>query len=167
MKRTLRAFRALVLLCLCVALPLCAEAPTDPMLVGAVLDPSGAAIPHATIRLHNASGDHSAIADDAGRFSLIAPAATYSITVDSPGFRTYARDAFVVAPAHNPALNITLEIATDTVEVSVSGNDGLSTDAAGNKPADLLPKGSKRPKNVKKTLNQDQAIAAAKGMRRA
>jgi hypothetical protein len=135
MQPTLRRLRALLLLCSCAALPLCAEAPTDPVLSGAVLDPSGAAIPHATIHLHSATADRTATADDTGHFTLTAPPATYSVTVDSPGFRTFSRDAVVVSPARNATLNITLQIATDTEEVSVSGNDGLNTDAANNKSA--------------------------------
>ena len=135
MQPTLRYVRALLLLCVCAVLPLRAEAPADPTLSGAVLDPSGAAIPHATIHLHSATADRTATADDSGHFTLTLPPATYSVTADSPGFRTYNRDAFVVGAAHNAALNITLQIATDTEEVSVSSNDGLSTDASENKTA--------------------------------
>lgn len=42
------------------------------------------------------------------------------------------------------------------------GADPEATDAQGNKPADLLPAGSRRPKNSKATLDTVQAAAQAK-----
>lgn len=41
------------------------------------------------------------------------------------------------------------------------GADVDATDAVGNKPADMLPAGARRPKNIRSTLNTQQAAAQA------
>ena len=147
MKHTQRILRVFSFLCLGVAANLHAQSVTDDepqaliqsaapntsaTISGAVLDPSGAAIPHAAIHLLTPGNDRNATSDAAGRFSLALPAGTYQLVVEAPGFRIYTRPSLVIG-AHNAALNITLEIATDTEEVNVGDDNGLSTDAASSK----------------------------------
>ena len=87
--RHLRALRAVMLVCLCVSLRLTAQTTAATTvavttLSGAVLDPSGAAIPKATLHLHSAGLDRDATSDGTGHFSVGVPPATYDLTVLSP-----------------------------------------------------------------------------------
>jgi hypothetical protein len=139
MKYMMRVLRAVPLLCVCAlawtAAPAHSQAAATVTINGAVLDPSGASIPHATLHLHSARLDRDATADDSGHFTVTVPPATYDVKVEATGFRNYARTAMVIAPGRTAPLTITLEIATDTEQVEVTGDAELSTDASANKTA--------------------------------
>jgi len=136
----MRVLRAVPLLCLCALAwtpaTAHAQAPAAAVTInGAVLDPSGASIPHATLHLHSGKVDRDATADDSGHFTVTVPPATYDVKVEASGFRNYARTAMVIAPGRNASLTITLEIATDTEQVEVTSEQESSTDASANKTA--------------------------------
>ena len=138
--RPLRAVRAVLMVCFCVALRLSAQTSVGSTvaattLSGLVLDPSGAAIPNAALHLHSASTDRDATSDGAGHFAVSVPAATYDLTVFADGFRPLTRSGVNVVSGRNTALNVTLKIATDSEEVDVSVDSVLSTDQASNKSA--------------------------------
>jgi Carboxypeptidase regulatory-like domain/TonB dependent receptor len=130
-KRILRAF---ALLCLFAARLLPAQSSAAATLAGTVLDPSGAAIPHATVHLHNDAADVTATADDVGHFVLRIPPGTYDLSADASGFRTYTRSA-VSIQQHNQPLNLTLEIEVATEEVDVPSHPALSTESSANRDA--------------------------------
>lgn len=135
MKHLLRAWRAYLILCLTLASPLAAQTSTPATLAGSVLDPSGAAIPGATVHLHRKSGDLETTTDALGHYTLALPPGNYELTANAKGFRTLTRPALTVPTSHNAAFNITLEIATASEEINVSGDAGASTDADSNKSA--------------------------------
>src|SRR5471032_2223689 len=131
-KRMRRWMRAVAVVCLSAAASL-AQTPAV-TLTGVVVDPSGAAIPHAEIDLHSAAGDRHATADGIGRFSVALPPGDYDVTVSVQGFRTYTQQALTMG-ARNPPLSIKLEIAATEEQVDVSGSNSLSTDSSSNKNA--------------------------------
>jgi Carboxypeptidase regulatory-like domain/TonB-dependent Receptor Plug Domain len=96
---------------------------------GAVVDPSGAVVPNATVRVHNpVSGfDRSAMTDGAGKFSIPnIPFNPYHLTVEAQGFSSYSQDIDVrsIVPVN---LNFTLSIkgSSETVNVEAAGEDLL------------------------------------------
>jgi hypothetical protein len=101
---------------------------------GAVLDPDGAAIPHATLHLHSATVDRETNTDDSGRFTLRAPTASYQLIVSADGFRTVLRNGVAVS-SQSAVLNVTLSVATEEEQVEVNSEAGLSTEGAANKSA--------------------------------
>src|SRR5215469_13275045 len=65
---------------------------------GTVVDPSGAAVPKATITVHNALTNYTqrAISGEDGSFRLInLPPNPYHLEVTAPGFEPYAQDVDV------------------------------------------------------------------------
>lgn len=139
MRVALRAFRIFGFVCLGAAwmvsrAHLCAQAPAEVTLSGAVLDPSGAFIPGATVTLHAEAADRSATSDKMGHFVLSAAPGRYVLVVSAEGFRTYTQQAFNVG-ARIPALKITLRVAAKDEQVNVDSDSGLSNDADANKSA--------------------------------
>src|SRR6266850_531437 len=81
------------------ALTLPAAAQTTAVLQGTVVDPSGAAVPSASVRIqHRANGTERGVVTDArGHFEIVALATgEYRIEVQAPGFQTQTVDPFVV-----------------------------------------------------------------------
>ena len=94
---------------------------------GTVLDPTGAAIPGATVTLTNnetgAKQTASTSSTGAYRFALLNPG-SYSVAVTASGFQS-AQQKAVVSVGQASTLNIKLELAsanTTVVEVSAGGN---------------------------------------------
>jgi len=132
-----RILRACLFVCLSVS-ALHAQSPATAggvAINGAVLDPSGAAIPGATLHLHSTNLDRETNTDETGHFVLSAPAATYQLIVSAQGFSTVLRQGFVVNATRNAPLNVTLKIATDAEQVEVNGDNSLSTEGSANKSA--------------------------------
>jgi len=118
MKGLLRARCALLFVCLWLA-PLflpgraVAQSAARVTLSGDVLDPTGAAIPGATVTLHRAGGDQTTTSDGVGHFMFSVPAGRYDLVISEAGFRTYTRFGMMVG-SRLPPLKATLEIATST-----------------------------------------------------
>jgi hypothetical protein len=115
-------------LCACIFLcprfvPANAQKPAaaEVLLSGAVLDPSSAAIPHATLHLHSNTLDRETRTDDTGRFTLSIPAGTYQMIVSAEGFRTIIREGVSVSN-RNAILNVTLTVATEEEQVEVNSD---------------------------------------------
>jgi protocatechuate 3,4-dioxygenase beta subunit len=108
-----------------------------------VTDPSGAAIPGASVTITGANGAiRTGATDVTGQLRLDALAAgTYAIRIASPNFIPFQRDALVVSAAAIQTLNVRLEIQGQTSKVTVSENVGLSVDPSQN-ASQLVLKGS-------------------------
>src|SRR5207248_2034775 len=90
---------------------------------GTIKDPSGAAIPGATITLTNtAQGLQTKTTTDAsGNYSLPSvPVATYDILFEAQGFRAEKRTGLVIDANAAIEQNMTLELAQRTEEVTVT-----------------------------------------------
>ena len=109
------------------------------LLSGVVLDPSGARLAHAPVRVCAATGDCAAAApivtDDLGRFSARLAAGLYNVSADSPGFATAAEEGVIVPANGSVQVTLRLPIAAAPERVDVAPDAWLSTDASNNKSA--------------------------------
>src|SRR5271170_7086990 len=91
---------------------------------GTVTDPSGASIPTVSIKMTNtAQGlELKAIADEHGDFIFPSvPVGTYDILFEAKGFRSEKRTSLVVDANANIEQNMTLQVAQQTQELTVTG----------------------------------------------
>jgi hypothetical protein len=101
---------------------------------GTVTDPTGAAIPSASVTLNNvsttASQKTSTNADGTYRFAFVAPG-TYTIEVSAKGFQSQQRPGLVVSAGQPTAVNLQLQVAgaSQTVDV-VEGASLVQTENA-------------------------------------
>ena len=95
---------------------------------GTVLDPSGAAIVGATVKVMNPSTgvELSATTTDAGvyRMPSLSPG-TYRISVASPGFRGAMRDNVVLAVAQTLTVDFKLDVGSASEQITVSSEAPL------------------------------------------
>jgi hypothetical protein len=101
---------------------------------GIVTDPSGAAVPNATVTLTNVSTNTSQKAttnSDGGFRFAFTPPGTYVVNVTAQGFQTQQRPGVSVAAGQPTAVNIQLAVAgaTQTVEV-IEAATALQTENA-------------------------------------
>jgi hypothetical protein len=81
---------------------------------GRVIDPSGAAVPHATVTIRKVG---TVTTDDGGRFSIPAPAGRYRLEVSAGAAFSTARQDITV-PGEPLTIQLTLAKVAETVEVS-------------------------------------------------
>ena len=119
----------------------------DQTLTGTVIDPSGAAVPLASVDLLNPQGQSVQHGNTGpqGRFSLGKPAAgIYILRVLAPGFQE-ADLPFTQAGSPHPPFAIRLRIATASSEVTVTGGQDvptLSTETSNNQNANSFSRSS-------------------------
>jgi hypothetical protein len=104
-------------------------------LTGSVADPSGALIANAKVTLTDTlkGFKYSATSDASGRYLFRSlPPSTYSLTVQSSGFKTGQIDSITLNLDQNVSQNVTLQVGTEqqTVEVSVAGAAQVQTEDA-------------------------------------
>jgi hypothetical protein len=101
---------------------------------GAVTDPSSAVIPGVTVQFVGGGTTRSAKSDGQGKYTITVPAGTYAVRADAKGFVTYTQQAVNVAAGQATALDISLQIAAEAQQVSVSDQAAgqLSVDASSN-----------------------------------
>jgi outer membrane receptor protein involved in Fe transport len=101
-----------------------AAAQTAGTILGVVKDPSGAAVPNATVSLTSEErGDvRSTMSGEDGefRFSAVDPG-HYNVKVESQGFKTSTMTGLTLDVAQQLVANVTLEVGTSTQEVTVTG----------------------------------------------
>jgi len=100
-------------------------------IVGTVTDPSGAAVPGATVTI---SSDHFAetvSTDDMGRYSAstLVPE-HYTVRIRANGFSTFERAGLVVSPGHETEADAPLSISKVYQEITVTDRDTESQKAA-------------------------------------
>ena len=124
----------LCLLCFVLTIPtlLQAQTATSAVVAGRVSDPTGAVIPGASIELRNIDTGVVAVreSDAAGRyvFANIVPGA-YTLTVQSPGFRTLTVSDVVVSVAKSYTYDLSMEVGdiAETIEVTSEATVELQT----------------------------------------
>lgn len=141
------AFHLWLLLLAAVALALClpdavfAQSLTTGGVVGTVTDPSGAAVPNATVTLKNqATGATQTVTSNATgayRFSLLNPG-TYNVSAAAPGFQG-GQQAFVVAVGQDNTVNLRLQVASSSQTVEVTAQGGVVQTDNGNVSATITP----------------------------
>ena len=91
--------------------------------VGTVLDPTGAVVPGATVKIHNpvSAFDRTTTTDGAGRFAFSnVPFNPYHLSVAAKGFGTYTQDIDVRSVVA-VSLNVSLKVISSSEEVTVQG----------------------------------------------
>jgi len=94
-------------------------------LSGTVIDPSGAPVQKASVKLKNRATqlERKAVTGEEGRFvfSLLPPGA-YSLEVEAPGFRPFRDDDVRIQVARTASIQVQLEVGTVTERLEVSGS---------------------------------------------
>ncbi len=79
-------------------------------IVGVVLDPNGARIASATVRIENADAQREAYTSDEGSFEVELPAGTYRITVEAQGFRKVEIVSFRARADRRESLEVRMKV---------------------------------------------------------
>jgi hypothetical protein len=110
---------------------------------GQVLDPSGAVVPGAAVTLVQGSSVLSVQSGNDGVYAFKAlSSGSYNLTVQVNGFATFSRAGIVIAAGQARQLNVTLTIAVQQQDITVTGqNAGVSVNPDENASA-LVMKGS-------------------------
>lgn len=111
----------LILWALCLGPGLLAQSDRG-SITGTVLDPSGAAIPGATVRATQTETNFSrqVTSTETGKYVIPElPVGVYTLTVSNPGFKTYTQTGITVAISQVASIDVTLQVGvvTETVEV--------------------------------------------------
>jgi hypothetical protein len=93
-------------------------------ITGTVTDPTGAVVPNAKVTATQTGTEvkRTAVTNNDGQFNFPAlPPATYRVSVEAPGFKTYTEDVTLLADqVRNLAIRLELGQATQTVAVEAS-----------------------------------------------
>jgi hypothetical protein len=120
------------LLLLFTAIGLFAQA-TGPTLKGQITDPSGAAIPEATVTATSETGKVTvAQTDRTGSFQMILPTGTYTVRGLAKGFAAFEKTGVKIEGSSPVTISARLPIATENQEVTVTDTVQVSTDPTSN-----------------------------------
>jgi hypothetical protein len=103
-------------------------------LFGAIQDPSGLAVPQATIDAEDqATNLHYKVAsDDRGEYHILGlPAGQYLLTVEQPGFRTYRQSGITLRLGDRTSLDVKLILGQSSQTVEVTAAAPLLQTASG------------------------------------
>lgn len=94
---------------------------------GRVTDPSGAAIPNATVKMTEVDKQvaHQTVSDVNGNYQLPnLPAGPYTLEVDAQGFKTFRQSGIVLQVASNVTVPVSMQVGSlsETVEVSANAS---------------------------------------------
>ncbi len=119
-----------------------AQSLTTGGVAGTVLDPSGAAVPNATVHLKNnetgVTQNTTANSTGAYRFPFLNPG-SYEVTVEAQGFATSAVHAATVTVGQSSTVNVQLQVATASTTVEVSGVGNVIQTESGNVSTTISP----------------------------
>jgi hypothetical protein len=108
---------------------------------GTVTDPSQAVVPNATVVATGNGVTRTATSDGQGRYTLPnMPPGKYDVRADASGFVTYLKNGIDVPAGQGNGLDIALQIAAETQQVSVQEQTtaALTTDSSSNVSAIVL-----------------------------
>ncbi|MBL8233436.1 MAG: TonB-dependent receptor [Bryobacterales bacterium] len=95
---------------------------------GTVTDGSGGVVPNATVIVTEAARNvqHKATSDTSGRYFVTAlPPGTYTLTVESAGFRRYAQSEFPLTVQQQATIDVQLQVGEVSSTVQVAGEAPL------------------------------------------
>jgi hypothetical protein len=124
-----------------VSCPACGQSLTSGGVTGTVTDPSGAAVPNATVTLKNndTGAAASVTSNDTGayRFALLNPG-SYTVSVAAPGFSGVHQNVSV-AVGQSSTVNVKLEVAASATTVEVTAQGGVLQTDNGNVSSTISP----------------------------
>ena len=91
---------------------------------GSITDPTGAAVPRAKVTITETERNvpHSAVTDEAGRYSLTAlPPGKYTLAVEAQGFKKFMQTDVTLAVQQQATLNVPLQVGD--IATSVRSGD--------------------------------------------
>ncbi len=97
-------------------------------IAGTVTDPASAVVPSAKVTLTNraTAEKREMLTSSQGSFLFpLLPPATYSLEVEAPGFKRFARDNVKLDVALAAVVDVTLEIGSTAEQVTVTGEAPL------------------------------------------
>ena len=103
---------------------------------GHIIDPSGAAISGATIKLTgtNTGTVYPAGSDSAGIYQIpFALIGTYSLTVEKEGFKKYVQEGITLSTAQKAVVDVTLQLGAVTQSISVTANAQIVNTESGDR----------------------------------
>ena len=117
-----------------------AQAPASSVLKGVVTDPSGAAIPGASVTVSGTGGFVKVASSDAdGKFSVPAiPGGVYTIRIASTGFTLFEQTKFEIASGKQISINAKLNIESARQEITVTDTIAIDLDPSSNVGALVL-----------------------------
>jgi hypothetical protein len=119
---------AFLLACLCLPSRLPAQGETTAAIVGTVLDPTGAAIPGATLQAINeeTGAQRFASTSRAGQFNFVQlKPGPYTLKADAPGFQQRTHASVVTGLGQTQTVNFVLDVGGAKTELTVSGEPPL------------------------------------------
>src|SRR5262249_7644424 len=124
MKRNVHAFRFLIAICVQFVAPLVAQLDTGTITV-AVKDPSGSAVPGASVVLRNENTGievRSGATNEQGNFSAaLIPSGRYSVHVEARGFKSYQQSGMYLQVNEQLTVQVPLQVGELSEQVSVTG----------------------------------------------
>jgi len=126
---------ASILVVMCVlAFCISARAQDTSSISGTVTDPSGAALPNATVLVRNdaTNAEHTATTNESGSFNLTnLPTGNYTIRVEAPSFQTTTLSNFHIDPTIGRRVDISMKMGDTKTEVTVeAGVNTIQTESA-------------------------------------
>ncbi len=111
-----------------------AQASANSVLKGLVSDPSGAAIPGASVTLSGPGGFVKVVGSDAeGKFTIPnVPSGKYTIRVSSTGFTLFEQQNFEIQGGRQITVNAQLNIASEKQQITVTDSIAIDLDPASN-----------------------------------
>jgi hypothetical protein len=111
-----------------------AQASANSILKGVVTDPSGAAIPGASVTLSGTGGFVKVVSSDAeGKFTIAnLPGGKYTIRVSSTGFNLFEQQNFELQGGRQVTINAMLNIASEKQQITVTDSVAIDLDPASN-----------------------------------
>src|SRR5262249_36174765 len=104
-------------------------------------DPSGAAVPKATITATNRGTNltREAVTDEAGGYSFTdLPTGTYSLKISQPGFKTFEQTEITVSLNNVNRVDITLQVGEVSETVTITGEAAILQTEPSEVHADLV-----------------------------
>jgi carboxypeptidase family protein/TonB-dependent receptor-like protein len=144
LKRVAVALCSLACIALVLALSLPPKAEAQVLygsIVGNVKDPSGAAVPRATITLTNKATNltREAVTDESGGYSLTdLPTGTYTLKISQPGFKTFEQTEVTVSLNSVNRVDITLQVGEVSETVTITGEAAILQTETSEVHADLV-----------------------------
>ncbi len=132
------AVHCLLLLCFCVASALGQQ--SSATLRGQVSDEFGGLIIGATVTVADQNGvEKTATSDAEGNYAFPSlPPGRYTVSATSPGFAVYENPEVEITAGRALPLNITLAVAVEQAEVTITAESAISTEADNNAGALVL-----------------------------